>query len=292
MGSISSEVLRKRLSEPRILVVPGAADALTASIIQSCGFEAVYFTGGGFANSSLGVADVGLTTMSETVAQVQRIADAVNIPLIVDADTGYGGPLNVIRTVREIERAGAAAIQLEDQITPKRCGHFEGKTVISTQEMVKKVQAAVDTRRDPLLVIIARTDARASEGLEGALDRGRAYAAAGADMIFVEALESLEELRSTPQLLPVPVMVNMVEGGKTPLLDAKELEAMGYRLVLFANTALRVAVKAVQDSMRVLRLEGTSRSLLDRMINWEERQRLVRLPELQTLDERYSSRNP
>ena len=281
--------LRARLAHPQILVVPGAADALTARIIEGAGFEAVYLTGAGLANASFGLPDLGLTTLTEVVAQVQRIADAISVPLIVDADTGYGGALNVVRTVRELERAGAAAIQLEDQVNPKRCGHFDGKEVVPTAEMVQKIAAAVYTRRDPDLVIVARTDARAVEGFEAAIERSRAYAAAGADVIFFEAPLTIEELRHVPEAVPAPILANMVEGGKTPLLSATELEALGYRVVIFANAALRVAAKAVQDAMQVLRERGTTEPLLDRMLGWEERQRLVDLPRYQELDRRLAA---
>jgi 2-methylisocitrate lyase-like PEP mutase family enzyme len=260
--------LRARLAEPRLLVAPGAADALTARVIADAGFDAVYMTGAGLANAAFGLPDLGLTTMTEVVQQVQRIADAVSVPIIADADTGYGGALNVVRTVREMERAGVAAIQVEDQVSPKRCGHFEGKEVVPTGEMLQRIAAAIYARRDPDLVIVARTDARAVEGLDATIERARAYAAAGADVIFVEA----------------PLLVNMVEGGKTPLLDAAELEAMGYRIAIFPNTAMRVAVKAVQQAMAVLRQEGTTSSLLDRMLTWDERQRLVDLPGYEALD--------
>jgi methylisocitrate lyase len=276
--------LRARLAQPQILVAPGAADAMTARIIERAGFDAVYLTGAGLANASFGLPDLGLTTMTEVVAQVQRIADAIGVPLIVDADTGYGGALNVVRTVRELERAGAAAIQLEDQVNPKRCGHFEGKEVVPTAEMVQKIAAAVYARQDPDLVIVARTDARAVEGFEAAVERSRAYAAAGADVIFFEAPVSLDELRQAPRSIPAPLLANMVEGGKTPLLSAAELEALGYRVVIFANAAQRVAAKAVQDAMRVLRHEGTTQPLLDRMLTWDERQRLVDLPRYLELD--------
>ena len=281
--------LRARLAEPRILVAPGAADALTARVIEEVGFDAVYVTGAGIANASLGVPDLGLTTMTELVTQARRIADAVRVPVIVDADTGFGGPLNVARTVRELERAEAAAIQLEDQVSPKRCGHFEGKEVVSTEAMAQKIAAAVYARRDPDLVIIARTDARAVEGFEAAVARSRAYAAAGADVIFFEAPRTIEELARLPSLVPAPLLVNMVEGGQTPLLSAAELEAMGHRIAIFPNTALRVAVKAIQDAMRVLRTEGSTAALLDRMVTWNERQRLVGLPEYEELDRRFAA---
>jgi 2-methylisocitrate lyase-like PEP mutase family enzyme len=207
--------------------------------------------------------------------------------LIVDADTGYGNAVNVIRTVRELERAGAAAIQIEDQVSPKRCGHFEGKEVVSCDEMVSKIAAAVYARQDPDVVLIARTDARAVEGLEAAIARARAYAAAGADVLFVEAPQTLDELRALPPAVPVPLLANMVEGGKTPLLGASELQAMGYRVVIFANTAMRVAIKAVQEAMAELHRSGTPAGLLDRMLSWEERQRLVDLPGYQALERRF-----
>jgi 2,3-dimethylmalate lyase len=275
--------LRARLAEPRLLVAPGAADALTARVIADAGFDAVYMTGAGLANAAFGLPDLGLTTMTEVVQQVQRIADAVSVPIIADADTGYGGALNVVRTVREMERAGVAAIQVEDQVSPKRCGHFEGKEVVPTGEMLQRIAAAIYARRDPDLVIVARTDARAVEGLDATIERARAYVAAGADVIFVEAPVSVEELRALPPAIPAPLLVNMVEGGKTPLLDAAELEAMGYRIAIFPNTAMRVAVKAVQQAMAVLRQEGTTSSLLDRMLTWDERQRLVDLPGYEAL---------
>lgn len=282
-------ILRRRLRAPGILVVPGAADALTARVIEEAGFDAVYATGAGIANASFGIPDLGLTTMTEVVVQVGRIADAVRVPVIADADTGYGGPLNVARTIRELERAGVAAIQIEDQVSPKRCGHFAGKEVIPTDEMLQKIAAARHARRDPDLLLIARTDARAPEGFAMAVARGRAYALAGADVIFVEAPQTMEELRELPRAIPAPLLINMVEGGKTPLLGATELEAMGYRLALFANTALRIAVRAVQDAMGVLYRDGATGALLERMVAWDERQRLVDLPRYEELDRRFAA---
>jgi carboxyvinyl-carboxyphosphonate phosphorylmutase len=284
--------LRRRLAEPEILVVPGAADAITARIIEEAGFEAVYVTGAGFSNASLGLPDVGLTTLTEVVTHVQRVADAVDVPLIVDADAGYGGVLNVHRAVRQIEHAGAAAIQLEDQAAPKRCGHFDGNTVVSVAEMKQRIAAAFDARQDPDLLLIARTDAYQSEGFDGVVRRAEEYVAAGADAIVVEAPTELEHVRQLPQLIDAPLVANMVEGGKTPLLDAATLQRMGYRVVLFANTALRVAVKAVQEAMAVLRAQGSTASLLDRMVTWEERQRLIGLPHMQALEARFLGLGP
>lgn len=279
--------LRARLRDERILIAPGASDALSARLIEEAGAEVVYFTGAGFANSQFAVPDVGLITMSETVAQVQRIADAVCVPIIADADTGYGGPLNVMRTVRELERAGVAAIQLEDQSLPKRCGHFNRKDVVQAGEMVGRIRAACEARRDPSLVVIARTDARQTEGLESAIERARAYAEAGADVLFIEAPLSIDELRQIPSALQVPVMVNLVEGGRTPLVGASELQAMGYRLVIYANTVMRVGAKAVRDAVSELLASGTSAGLEDRMLSWQERQSLVRLAEYQQLERRF-----
>lgn len=285
---MTERTLRQRLQDDSaILVVPGAADAITARVIEQCGFGAVYVTGAGYSNASFGRPDIGLVTAFETVTHVQRIAEVVGIPLIVDADTGYGGVLNVRRTVQQLEHAGAAAIQLEDQATPKRCGHLDGNTVIPIEMMLQKLTAALDARKDPDLLIIARTDARQTEGFDGAVRRAQAYAAAGADVIFVEAPRDLEELMQLPKLVDAPLVANMVEGGKTPLLSAAELEAMGFRIALFANTALRTGVKAVWGAMQTLRSEGGTGSLLDQMLSWDERQRLVGLPEMQSLENKY-----
>ncbi len=281
-------VLRHRLTHGGIVIAPGAADALSARIIEEAGADVVYFTGAGFANSQFALPDVGLTTMSEIIEQVRRVTQAVSIPVIVDADTGFGGPLNIIRAVREFERAGAAALQIEDQTVPKRCGHFDRKVVVSTAEMVSRIRAACAAREDGSLVIIARTDARQTEGLDAALARAEAYAAAGADMLFVEAPLTVDELNAIPHALSAPAVVNLVEGGLTPLLPARDLEAMGFRLIIYANTALRVAAKAVQDAISELLSVGTSAGLEHRMLSWDERQRLVRLPEFESLDERFA----
>lgn len=279
--------LRRQLGGPDLLAVPGASDAITARIVQAAGFPAVYATGAGFANASFAVPDVGLVSVTEVVDHVRRMADSVEIPLIVDADTGYGGVLNVYRTVRDLERAGAAAIQLEDQADPKRCGHFDGQTVVPCQTMLDKLAAALDARTDPDVVIIARTDARESEGLQAALERAQSYAEAGADVIFVEAPRSVDELAAVPRQVPVPCLANIVEGGKTPELSAPQLQDLGYKVALFANTALRVAIRAVQRAMSTLRAEGTTRSLIGEMVTWEERQQLIGLADAQAREARY-----
>ncbi len=281
--------LRELLAGPGAVLMPGAPNALTARIAEEAGFRVVLFTGAGFANMDLGDPDLGLTTMTEVVQQVGRLTDAVDIPVVADADTGFGNPLNVRRTVRELERAGAAGITLEDQVFPKRCGHFEGKQVIGRDEMVMKITAALEARRSSDFVIIARTDARAVLGLEEAIARAKAYAEAGADLTFVEAPRTVEELAQIPKSIRVPQMCNMVEGGKTPVLPLETLEGMGYKLICYANAALRGAIKGIQTVLRGLARDGISEGVLDQMVAWEERQRLVRLPEFTKLEARYAA---
>lgn len=276
--------LRERLSRDEIMLVPGVTNALYGRLAEQAGMDAVFTTGAGIANTHLGVADLGFTTMSEVVEVNRNVVEAVGLPVIADADTGYGGHLNVMRTVRALEQVGVAAIILEDQREPKRCGHFSGKTLVEPREMVEKLVAAHRARRDPDLVLIARTDAIAVEGFEAALERARAYVAAGADMIFVEAPRTPEEMAAVPRAVPVPCMINLVEGGKTPLLGLDELQRMGFALALYANVALRVAAKAVRDSFGVLRADGDSQRLIDRMLAWEDRQQLVGLGTWEALD--------
>lgn len=271
------------------LVVPGAFDALTARLIEEAGFGAVYVTGAGYANASFALPDIGLVSSSDITTHVGRVAAAVDIPVIVDADTGYGGVLRVRRTVTELERSGAAAIQLEDQVLDKRCGHFDGQTLISTDEMVDKIHAALDAREDPDLVLIARTDARSVEGFDAAVDRARRYVEAGADAIFVEAPRSHEEMLRLPALIDAPLVANMVEGGKTPMLSAADLTEAGYAMVLFANTALRASISAVREAMETLRREGSTDSLLPTIASWQDRQALVRLAEYQALEGRFAT---
>ncbi|MFB3886259.1 MAG: oxaloacetate decarboxylase [Thermodesulfobacteriota bacterium] len=280
--------LKKLLLGKEILVAPGAYDALSAKLIQEAGFKVVYATGAGISNSQFGFADVGLTSQTEILEQVRRIVSAVERPVMVDVDTGYGNVLNLIRTVKEFEKAGAAALQIEDQTFPKKCGHFEGKDVVSREEMVNKIKAAVDTRQDPDLVIIARTDARAVLGLEEAMARAHAYVEAGADAIFVEAPETIEEMQRIGREISIPKVANMVEGGKTPLCDAKELEEMGYRVALFANCVLRTSVKAIQKLLRYLIEHGSTTELLDEMITMQERNRITGLGETYQIEKLYA----
>lgn len=278
--------LRELINSPGIIIAPGAADALTARIIQEAGFSVVYATGAGIANSMLGVPDIGLTTMTEVLWQAKNIANSVDVPVIADADTGYGNPINAMRTIREYEQAGIAGLHIEDQIFPKKCGHFVGKAVVPKEEMIKKIQAALEARTDPDFVIIARTDARSVNGLDDAINRGKAYESAGADMLFIEAPESVEELKIIGSSFKVPVVANMVEGGKTPLLDATELEKLGFKLVLFANAALRASALAVKNIMKILKEEGTTKNALNLMIDFKERQRIVGLDKIQELEKR------
>lgn len=281
--------LRARLAHGPPLLLPGCADALTARIAADAGHEAIYATGAGISNALLGLPDLGLATLTEMTDQVGRICDAVDVPVVVDLDTGHGNALNARRAVRAMETVGAAAIQIEDQVFPKRCGHFDGKAVVSRAEMIAKIAAALDARRDPGTVVIARTDAIAAEGFEAALERANAYADAGADLVFVEAPRTRQQLEDLPRRVGAPLVVNMVEGGLTPLLGADELGSMGYRVVLYANTALRAGMLAVQEALRRLRDERGSAAFLDRLIDWDERQRLVGTNEMRALESRYAA---
>lgn len=282
--------LGRLLSAGRPLVVPGAADAITARLIEQIGFEAVYLTGAGVTNAYLGVADMGLLSLPELTAHVAAVRDAVDIPIIVDADTGFGGPLNVARTMRALERAGAAAIELEDQTFPKRCGHFTGKSVVSTGEMLGRLAAALDARSDPSVLLIARTDARAVNGLDDAIERACAYAEAGADITFVEAPATKEEVEAIPRRIPAPQMLNLVEGGLTPMLPYDDVRRTGYAIVLYANAALRAGLRGMQITLTALRRDGSTSAVLDQMATWNERQALVRKDELDALGAQYEAR--
>jgi len=274
------------MEEGRATILPGVPNALLARVVENAGFPAIFLSGAGISNWELGLADYGLVTLTELREVTARVVSAVQIPVLVDADTGFGGPLNVRRTVMELERAGAAGITLEDQVFPKRCGHFAGKEVIPAEEMVQKIRAAVDARTDPDLVIVARTDAIAVEGLDAAIERAHRYREAGADATFIEAPPDVEALRRIGAL-PWPQVANMVEGGKTPILQQRELAALGFSLVLYANAIPRAALKAAAEAALSLARQGSSADIP--MVSWEERQRLVRLPELQELEQRYKS---
>jgi carboxyvinyl-carboxyphosphonate phosphorylmutase len=280
--------LRELLARPGIIIAPGAYDGLSARLVEHAGFDVVYMSGSGAANSLLGEPDLGLTSMTEMASQAARICAATTLPVVADADTGYGGPLNVRRTVQEYERAGVAGLHIEDQVFPKRCGHFEGKDVISTDEMVGKIRAALAARTDPDLVIIARSDAVAVEGLDAALRRAHAYEEAGADMLFVEAPHSVDELRQIASSFRVPLIANMVEGGSTPLVPDAELDTMGFKLVLHAGTLLRAAALAVEEALAHLREHGSAIDFQHRVISFQERNRVTDLDGMQAWADQFT----
>lgn len=280
--------LKSLVEARRGVIVPGAFNALSAKVVEDLGFEAIYVTGAGVTNMWFGMPDQGFMGLSEIADHTARIRDTVNVPLLVDADTGFGNALNVYHTVRTLERAGADCIQLEDQVAPKRCGHFNGKDVISTEEAVSKIKAAVDARRDPDLLIMARTDAAAVHGFEAAVERAQLFAEAGADILFVEAVTKADEVRALPQRLDRPQLMNMVIGGKTPIFNANELADLGYGIVLYANAALQGAVMGMQKALTVLRDEKAVTEDSGLVTPFAERQRLVGKPHWDALDKRYS----
>ncbi|MGO3123622.1 MAG: isocitrate lyase/PEP mutase family protein [Advenella sp.] len=280
--------LRSLVEARRGIIVPGAFNALSAKVIADLGFEAIYVTGAGVTNMWFGMPDQGFMGLHEIAEHTARIRDAVDVPLIVDADTGFGNALNVRHTVRVLERAGADCIQLEDQVAPKRCGHFSGKEVISTEEAVSKIKAAVDARQDPDFLIMARTDAAATLGFEAAIERAEKFAEAGADILFVEAVTEAEQVRVLPQRLAKPQLMNMVIGGRTPIFNADQLGELGYGIVLYANAALQGAVAGMQKTLTVLRDEKEVQESSGLVASFAERQRLVGKPEWDELESRYS----
>jgi 2-methylisocitrate lyase-like PEP mutase family enzyme len=284
----TGKILRAKLEERRGLLVPGAANALAARVIEDLGFEAVYVSGAGVTNTFLGVPDLGFVGLSEIAQHTATIREAVKIPVLVDADTGFGNALNVRHTVRVLERAGADGIQLEDQTMPKKCGHFDNKSVISTNEMVGKIKAAVDARTSADLLIIARSDALAEHGFQSTIERAQRYIEAGADVTFVEAPQSAEEIRKIPQRLSVPQVVNVVVGGKTPVLGQEELAKMGYGLVLYANVALQGAIAGMQAALKQLKAAGRFDAGSEMIASFAERQRLVEKPLFDELERKYS----
>ena len=284
----SGKLLRAKLEERRGLLVPGAANALAARIIEDLGFEAVYVSGAGVTNTLWGMPDLGFISLPEIAQHTTTIREAVKIPVLVDADTGFGNALNVRHTVRVLERAGADAIQLEDQTMPKKCGHFDNKTVISAEEMIGKVKAAADARTSRDMLIIARSDALAVEGFEATIERAQQYIEAGADVTFVEAPENAEEIRKIPQRLAVPQVVNVVVGGKTPVYGQEELAKMGYGLVLYANVALQGAIAGMQAALKQLKTTGRVDEVSSMVTSFAERQRLVKKPLFDELERKYS----
>ena len=286
---MSTKKTLKALAEARRgLIVPGAFNALSAKVIEDLGFEAIYVTGAGVTNMWYGMPDQGFMGLAEIADHTARIRDAVNLPLIVDCDTGFGNAMNVYHSVRTLERAGADCIQLEDQVAPKRCGHFNGKEVISTAEAVSKIKAAVDARRDSDLMIMARTDACAMLGFEAAVERAQLFAEAGADILFVEAVTTAEEIRSLPKLINKPQLMNMVIGGKTPIFNAEELGDLGYGIVLYANAGLQGALAGMQKVLTVLRDEKQVLEDPNLVAPFAERQRLVNKPFWDALEKRYT----
>jgi 2-methylisocitrate lyase-like PEP mutase family enzyme len=278
--------LRHLITKSGYTVVPGAYDTLTARLVEAAGFDAVYLTGGGYSRAS-GYPDLGLLTIVENVRFIGLTVEAVGIPVIADADTGYGNAINVIRTVREYEKSGVAGFHIEDQVAPKKCGHYEGKHVIPKTEMIGKIKAAADTRRDADMVIIARTDARAMEGLAAAIDRVNSYLEAGADVGFVEAPQSVDELRVVGRSVNGPNLVNVFEGGKTPMLAASELEEMGFRLGIYPSQTHRAAIRAAQRVLAVLKEDGHTTRIEGELCTFQERELAVGTAAWAALEEKY-----
>jgi 2-methylisocitrate lyase-like PEP mutase family enzyme len=289
MKNSCNRQLRDILNRRETILLPGAANALAARVIEDTGFRAAYVTGAGVTNTYLGMPDIGVISVTELAGNVAAIRDAVALPLIVDADTGFGNAINVGRTVKTLERSGANGIQLEDQDFPKRCGHFSGKHVIPRAEMVQKIRAAADARDDADLVIMARTDAIAVHGFEDAMERAAAYIEAGADMTFVEAPRSEEQMREIPKRLKVPQLVNIVAGGLTPMIAFDELAKMGFAMVLYANAALQASVAGMQKVLGHLHERGSLDGAMPLLAGFEERQRLVSKPHYDALEKKYST---
>lgn len=284
--------LRALLDGPGIVIAPGVYDCVGAKLVEQAGFGCGYITGAGISMAAMGMPDIGLASFGEVLDRVRVIADSTELPLIVDGDTGYGGVLNVARTVQQFERAGAAGIQLEDQVFPKRCGHEVKRRCIPTGEMVDKLAAALDSRTDDRFVVIARTDARTAEGIDAAIERGIAYAEAGADVVFVESPESVDEMRKLCASIPALTMANMVEGGRTPLLSRDELEEIGYRLAIFPNSILRLVCRQLERFLARFRETGETRSTLPDMYSHGELFELFGFSSFVAAEERYRSSAP
>jgi len=281
------QTLKALLRRNKLLVAPGCFDGLSARLVQEAGFEAAYLSGGAVARS-MGIPDIGLVTMSESIDRAMQAVAAINIPIIADADTGYGNAVNLVRSVREFERAGVAAIHIEDQITPKRCGHLDGKEVISLSEMAKKLEAALATRTDPDFCIIARTDARGVNGFDDAVKRANAFAKLGVDAIFFEAPQSEEELAEIPRRVPnIPLLVNVFKGGKTPMLPMARLEQMGYRIAIYPSETQRAAIHAMRTALSTLKREGTTESIDAALTTFKDRDKVVGLDDWNKIERDY-----
>lgn len=281
--------LRRLLARREILVAPGAYDGLSARLVEAAGFEAVYVTGYGLSASVLGKPDTGLLTLTEMASRVSAIAETVSLPVIADGDTGYGNAVNTARTVREYEKAGAACIQLEDQVAPKKCGHMLGREVIPAVEMAGKIKAACDARKDDDFLIMARTDARTTHGIDEAIERGALYEEAGADILFIESPESVEEMRRITSSFGVPVLANMVEHGRTPFLKASDLEEIGYDIVIFPVGPLYTAAKAVGGVLASLKRTGTTADCIGGMIPFAEFNALMGLDGIREMERKYAT---
>jgi 2-methylisocitrate lyase-like PEP mutase family enzyme len=281
------QTLKKLLQRNKLLVAPGCFDGLSARLVEEGGFEAAYLSGGAVARS-MGIPDIGLVTMSEAIERAAQVVSAIKIPIIADADTGYGNAVNLVRTVREFERIGVAAIHIEDQMTPKRCGHLDGKEVVSLPEIEQKIAAALATRTDADFCIIARTDARAVNGMDDAIERAKSFAKLGVDAIFVEAPQSEDELEEIPRRLPgVPLLVNVFKGGKTPMLPMDRLEKMGYRIAIYPSETQRAAIHAMRNALATLKREGTTESIDATLTTFKERDRVVGLDEWQKIEKSF-----
>lgn len=285
--SSTQQQLRALIAARRGVIVPGAFNAMSARVVADMGFEALYVTGAGVTNMWFGLPDQGFMGLTDIADHTARIREAVDVPLIVDADTGFGNALNTYHAIRTLERAGADCIQLEDQVSPKRCGHFNGKEVIEASEMIGKIKAACDARRNHDTIIMARTDAAAVHGFDAAIERAQQYAEAGADLLFVEAVTTPEHIAALPQRLDTPQLMNMVIGGKTPITSTDELARMGYSIVLYANAALQGAVVGMQRALGVLKAEGHVKEDPNLVAPFAERQRLVNKPIWDAMEKKY-----
>ena len=278
------QTLKQLLKRNKLLVAPGCFDGLSARLVQEAGFEAAYLSGGAVARS-MGIPDIGLVTMSENIERAAQVASVISIPIIADADTGYGNAANLVRTVRAFERAGVAAIHIEDQITPKRCGHLDGKEVIPLDEMLQKLKAALANRSDADFGIIARTDARGVHGFDDAIKRGQAFAKLGVDAIFIEAPQSEEELAEIPRQIPnIPLLVNVFKGGKTPMLPVERLEKIGYRIAIYPSETQRAGIYAMRSALSTLKRDGTTESIDAALTTFKERDRVVDLDGWQKIE--------